>query len=511
MNQYIAAYLRLSQDDDNAGESNSIASQRQIIRNHIDSVPEFPGLTVIEFSDDGYSGTNFDRPGVKRLLESVRKGEVCSIIVKDLSRFGRQYLEVSKFIEQIFPCLGVRFIAVNDHYDSHNHIGTTAELDVPVRNIINAIYSRDISKKVKSAKHIQMQNGVFSNAFAPFGYMKDKADRHRLLIDEPAAEIVRRIFALAAEGHSAFQIADRLNSDGVITPAAYKKQNKSKLAVNNSARTFWTNTMVSHILRDERYTGMFIAGQHETMPVGSGKKRRTPPETWIRIPDVLPAIITTELYHSRSANRQKTTGSAKPDRGRILFKKVRCGYCGYTMQYVGKTSKPYYICGTARYTMEHGCGRERFLAQPIIDAVKATVQLQIAVILESEKLSCNRKNEVTKGADNLPPSAKPDHEIKKLQVFKRRLYERYRDGLIDRTLFTDKYETAEHNALLVKQEEQADVLNSAHECLNSFLKEQVMSEPADEMVNELVMAVYMFSSDSIEVQFAFEDKLAAGI
>jgi len=513
MDKYITEYLRLSQDDDNAGESNSITSQRQIIENYIGAVPEFSGLPVKEFIDDGYSGTNFERPGVKQLLKAVRKGEVSCIIVKDFSRFGRQYLEVSKFIEQIFPYLGVRFIAVNDHYDSNNHKGTTADIDVPVRNMINAMYSKDTSKKVKSAKRTQMQNGVFSNAFAPFGYMKDETDKHRLLIDEPAAEIVRRIFTLAAKSRSAFQIADRLNAEGIITPALYKKRNGSKLAVNDKVRALWTNGMVSRILRDERYTGMFIGGQHETTQIGSGKKRPTPQEKWIRIPGALPAIITPELFNSLAANRQKFMGNTKPNTGRMLYKKVRCGYCGHVMKYIGDAPKPYYLCDTARYTKQYGCRRERFREQQIIEAVKTAVQLQLAVMLDKEKLCRNGENELAQGIKTAQAAnLRLDNEIGQQQAFKRRLYERYKGGGIDKTTFIRECEkiernvnikTTERSELLAQNEKQTDTLNSAHKFLGSFSKYQYCIEPAGEMVNELVEAVYIYNADRIEARLSF--------
>ena len=168
MNQYIADYLRLSLDDEGLGESNSISSQRQIILDYISSVPELAGMQVKEFVDDGYTGTNFNRPGIKRLLDAVRRGEVSCIIVKDLSRFGRKYLEVSKYIEQLFPYIGVRFIAVNDHYDSNNHKGTTAEIDVAVRNMINAMYSKDVQKKQKARNEPKL---VRANTFTHLPHM----------------------------------------------------------------------------------------------------------------------------------------------------------------------------------------------------------------------------------------------------------------------------------------------------------------------------------------------------
>lgn len=517
MDKYIAMYLRLSQDDDGYGESNSITSQRQIIEAYIRTASEFSSLPVKEFIDDGYSGTNFERPGVKQLLEAVRHGRVNCVIVKDFSRFGRQYLEVSKFIEQVFPYLGVRFIAVNDHYDSNNHKGTTADIDVPVRNMINAMYSKDISKKVKSSKRAQVQNGVFSNAFAPFGYKKDETDKHRLLIDEPAAEIVRRIFALAIEKHSAFQIAEKLNADGVITPSLYKKNNGSNLALNHSISTFWTNRMVSKILRDERYTGMFIGCMRETVQIGSDKSHLLPEEEWVKIPNVLPAIIEPELYHSIVSSRKKSATYTKPNTSRALYKKVQCGYCGRVMQYIGNTTKPYYLCNTARYTKQHGCKHDRIHEQQIIDTVKTVVQSQVEVMLDMEKLCRSKRKGLTWGNESAQAAAtRIDNEVTQLQTLKRQFYERYKSGSIDKTTFMSERETierdintktTERNALLAKNDEHSEALDSANMFFSSFLKYQQVIELTNEMLNELVLAVYVFKSDRIEVQFSFGGEL----
>ncbi|MDR1116959.1 MAG: recombinase family protein [Oscillospiraceae bacterium] len=521
MNKYIAEYLRLSDDDGNSGESGSIASQRQIVESYISTVPDFSGMPVKEFIDDGYSGTNFDRPGVKLLLEAVRGGEVSCIIVKDLSRFGRQYLEVSKFIEQLFPYLGIRFIAVNDHYDSNNHKGATADIDVPVRNMINAMYSKDISKKVKSAKRTQMKQGIFSNAFAPYGYMKSKNDRHILLIDEPAAEIVRRIFELAGEGHSAFQIADMLNAEGVLSPAAYKKQNGSKLAVSNTARSFWTNGIISRILRDERYTGVLVGGQRETTAVGSGKKRHTPRESWVRVPGVLPVITPREVFEALAAKRQRFAVPAKPNTNRALYKKVRCGYCGFVCQYLGDAPKPYYLCDTARYTDRHGCKRERIRENEIIGTVRAALHSQIMALPDLEKLCRDSKKSQQKDACAAEVTAERlDIEIKRLQAFKRQLYERYKSGALDKTSFLCEREkvyadinakTTERDTLLAGTGEQEDVLNSAQQLLSSFKKYQAPAELPDDVINELVEAVYIYDTDRIEVKFSFGDEMERAI
>ena len=284
MNRYIAYYLRLSADD-GINESTSIFSQRELIKEYIYSSDEFIEMQSLEFVDDGCSGTTFNRTGIRQLLDAVKKGEINCIIVKDFSRFGRNYLEVSKYIEQIFPYLGVRFIAINDNYDSNNHKGTTAEIDVPLRNMINAMYSLDISKKMKSAKQTKIKQGIFANAYPIYGYKKDSVEKGQLLIDEPAAAVVRRIFRLALDGNTAFQIVTILNNEGVLTRGSYKKQagNKKKWNDINEGDSFWMCANIYSILHDERYTGTFIGGMGEMGELGSKKYIKKAKNEWIRI------------------------------------------------------------------------------------------------------------------------------------------------------------------------------------------------------------------------------------
>jgi len=196
----LAEYIRLSQEDENQGESNSIRNQRELLNAFVESSPDLSQYEVVEFCDDGYSGTNFDRPGVKSLLDEVRAGNIQCIIVKDLSRFGRNYIDIGDYLEQIFPFLGVRFISVNDHFDSNDFDGTTGGLDVGFRNLIYSLYSKDLSQKVRSAKKTRMEKGEFIGSHAPYGYAKSSENRKKLVVDEKAAAVVRRIFAMANEG-----------------------------------------------------------------------------------------------------------------------------------------------------------------------------------------------------------------------------------------------------------------------------------------------------------------------
>jgi DNA invertase Pin-like site-specific DNA recombinase len=213
---FIGKYIRLSQEDrdlmkkESKTESESISHQKALIQSYIDADKELQDAEQSEFFDDGYSGTNFDRPSFERLMERIKKGEINCVIVKDFSRFGRNYIELGDYLERIFPFLGVRFISINDHYDSRDYKGTTGGLDVVMKNIVYDYYSKDLSVKVKTAKYQKMKQGQYLGGHVPYGLMKDPQDKHKLIIDEEAAAVVREIFDMAIAGMRLIDMARTL-------------------------------------------------------------------------------------------------------------------------------------------------------------------------------------------------------------------------------------------------------------------------------------------------------------
>ena len=210
----IALYMRISSEDANEGESFSIGHQRDLLYHFVKSRREFDGCTVMEFLDDGYTGTNFDRPGVQKML-SMAGNPIQCIIVKDFSRFGRNLIDVGDYLDQIFPFLGVRFIAVNENYDSKNSIGSSVSLDVSLKAMVYEMYSRDISEKIRCMQQAKMKKGEYLCAIAFYGYKRSQTRKNSLEIDGQAAGIVRRIFQMAVDGMEPTQIALRLNTEGI--------------------------------------------------------------------------------------------------------------------------------------------------------------------------------------------------------------------------------------------------------------------------------------------------------
>ena len=265
MKQQVAIYLRLSQEDMDKrtsqikDESNSISAQRLLLTRHLDLDPLLSRLPRLEFCDDGYTGTSFDRPQFSRMIEQVKHGEISCIVVKDLSRFGRDYLEVGDYLEHIFPFLGVRFVAVNDHYDSMKHSGKTIGMDVAFKNLIYDYYCKDLSKKVKSAMGMKQREARYVSC-APYGYQICPTEKHQLVIDQEAAVIVRRIFLDVIAGKTTSQIAKELNSESVATPAEHKSIRRRA----DRKAPQWTHHMILNIIENLKYTGTMVNHTRES-------------------------------------------------------------------------------------------------------------------------------------------------------------------------------------------------------------------------------------------------------
>ena len=279
MPKAIALYLRLSQEDvdirRNAAkdESNSISAQRSLITRHIDETPDLCNLPRLEFCDDGFSGTNFSRPDFQRMIELTKQGEIGCIIVKDLSRFGRDYLEVGDYLEHIFPFLGIRFISVNDHYDSSAHDGKTVGMDITFRNLIYDYYSKDLSSKVKTAMRSKQEKGEFITCFT-YGYKPSPENKHKMVIDESAAEIVREIFDAVIAGKTTSEIAANLNARGVPTPNEHKGVRRK-----DKGEPQWTHPRITYMIRNIKYTGVMTNHTRESRFIRDKNQRRVPIST----------------------------------------------------------------------------------------------------------------------------------------------------------------------------------------------------------------------------------------
>ncbi len=274
----IAIYMRLSKEDGNDdSESNSIINQRLLLQQY--AAGHFEDYTLQEFQDDGFSGLNFNRPGIVKLLKAAEDGEIDCIIVKDFSRFSRDYIEMGNCLERFFPKLGVRFISVNDSYDSEYRMGSSSGLDTAFKSLLYDLYSKDLSVKVKASLRTKKEQGQYVSGTCPFGYRKSPKDRHMLLIDEEEAAVVKRIFRMTAEGRNSAEIAECFNREGVKTPIQFRIEKQGIKRQPKGGRFVWSRSTVCAILRNPVYTGDIVYGKYTRYEVG-GKNHLKPKCKW---------------------------------------------------------------------------------------------------------------------------------------------------------------------------------------------------------------------------------------
>ena len=443
---YAAMYLRLSKDDEDRGslnksESNSIGNQRELIKAFLREQPDIELYDI--YVDDGFSGSNFDRPEFKRMIGDIEAGRVNCVVVKDLSRFGRDYIESGRYIQKIFPALSVRFIALTDHFDSISADTGESSIVLPVKNFINDSYCRDISTKVKSQLEVKYKNGECIAAFAVYGYRKSETDKNRLVIDEYAAENVRRIFAWKIEGLALSAIAEKLNSLGILSPKEYKKS--MGLSYNGgfsgTGSSGWGSTTIKRILTNEVYLGHMVQGKTEKVNYKVKKHITKPEGEWVKVENTHEAIISADdfaiVQHLMKADgrRSPDSGTPSPFMG-LLF----CGDCGQQMvrrviRYKD-TAKVYYICSTKN--RGEGCSRHSIEESTLKEIVCESIRKFANSFLKEKELFDHAVQYET----NFEAVARYDKEIGRLKKEQDKyyslcsgLYEDLREGVVTKEEF----------------------------------------------------------------------------
>lgn len=371
-------YLRLSKEDGEKIESNSISNQREIINSYV----KRNQITMVkEYVDDGYSGANFERPNFKEMIKDAYDKKFDTIIVKDLSRFGRDYIEAGKFIQRIFPENGIRFISVNDNYDSKSADMNDTHLILPIKNFINDSYCRDISNKVKSSQKIKREKGDFISAFAPYGYKKSDENKNKLVVDEQAAPNIKNIFDMKLMGYSSKAIADELNHLGVLTPRKYKESQGLKCnGFQNIKGGNWSAKAVNRIIENEVYIGNTLQGKSITLNYKNKKQIEKEKEEWIRVEDTHEAIISKEIFAiANTMLKRDLNNSRGKDKIDIFAGMLFCKECGSSL--IRRTVKykereeVFYIC--SKYNKEKSCKRHSVKEETLIKAVSKIIEAYI--------------------------------------------------------------------------------------------------------------------------------------
>lgn len=518
----LAMYIRLSMEDadlrtsDSKTESNSIANQRKLLMDYYRANPKLQEYDIVEFCDDGYSGTNFNRPRFMDMMALVRQREIHCIMVKDLSRFGREYLEVGAYLELILPLFGTRFISVNDNFDSSDYIGTTGGLELALRNLINGLYSKDLSVKVRSAIKTRNRRGQYWGGGSFYGYQLNPRDKHKLIVDEEVRPVVQQIFELCIEGLSTSEIAQRLNEEGISPPVVRKKQlgqvYNGRVVEKES---IWLASTIRKILNDERYTGKMISGTRESVGISTNKTKPLPKEQWLVVEGTHEAIITQEAFcaardslQSRMKTRNSNTAGNRADN---LFV---CGYCGRKLQKAsGKIT--HLFCLKARNVTDSDCASLYVPMELLQKNTLRTVQMLARLLIDKH---------IQEQASNDGQIAELEKEIviiqRKLQGLnggKLDLYEDYRCGK-----FTKEQYICRHK----ERQEEADYLQNelqTHTEELETLKAQIertkratgaakdilaLSEYRPEVIRKLIKSIHVFADGRLELDMKCNDAFA---
>lgn len=379
--KYIAAlYARLSSEDLQEGTSVSIETQKKILEDYCKSNDI---IIYNVYVDDGYTGTNFNRPAFKRMLRDCENKQFNMVVVKDLSRLGREHIETDNYIEKYFPERNIRFVAIGDDYDSESKM---QDLDfiVPMRNLFNQFYPADTSKKVRQAFRAKASRGEFIGAQAPFGYKKSEKDKHVLIIDEETAPIVQRMFNLIAyQGYGFTKIAKQFSSERILTPSAYQARNSNREYSKNPYD--WNLGSVRAIINNETYLGKLVSGKRSVMSFKNKRVIKKDREDWIVVDNMFPPIITRELWddaHARIGERKRDTTSSFDN---IFAGLIRCDKCGKVLGLSSnKREKPYYVCETYKKKGKHICTPHYTLYNDIYDTVLQKIQEVVGVIQSDE-------------------------------------------------------------------------------------------------------------------------------
>ena len=353
-------YLRLSKDDGINNESNSITNQRELVQSYAkDNEIEI----VKEYVDDGYSGTNYDRPALNNLMEEISKKDRVFdiIIVKDLSRFGRDYIGAGKYIQKIFPQLHIRFISINDNYDSKNADMSDTNLILPIRNFINDSYARDISNKVKSSQKIKREKGEYIGSFAPYGYKKSEENKNKLIIDENVSDIIKSIFDMKLQGYSSKAIAEELNDLGIDSPKIYKENQglnyKGGFKVKKGRN--WSAKAINRIIENEVYIGTMLQGKSATINYKNKKQIEKDKRDWVKVEHTHEGIISKEVFYIANRMLKRDLYNTKDKKTDLFSGMLFCKDCNSPLvrrvvKYKEK-EQVFYIC--SKYNKEKSCTR----------------------------------------------------------------------------------------------------------------------------------------------------------
>ena len=526
-----ALYARLSVED-NGKEADSIENQIALLESYISGCPDLSRVEL--FADNGYTGTNFHRPEFNRMMEAVQSGVIDCIVVKDLSRLGRNYIETSQFIEKICPFYGLRFIAVNDAFDTAA-VTDTAQMSMALSNIVNDYYAKDISRKVTSALQTKMERGDYIGNYAPHGYCKDPENKNHLVIDPETAPVIRQIFQWRAEGVSYMGINRRLNEAGIPSPGQYRLEHGIETNNNRKGRSvLWNKHMVTEILKNIVYIGHLAQKKGSQCLYAGIPYHITGEDEWIVVEHTHEPIIGKELFEAvQKINRESAERSREnsgkyaylPREKNIFGKKLTCAECGAVMKlhrsFSTKRDKAYFTfkCPTYAEHGSKGCSDVKKRKADLDVTVFSFIKAQMAVFIDMEhtlqSLLAAKTGSVEQGRTRSTRRLLQQKLENKKSILSG-LYVDYKEGLLSRQdyLFTrERIDSAIHEIETELAEQESSktrgLLTGETKWKHMVQKYQNAAELSQEMVEALVETIKLHKDGSLEIKLNYMDEFAA--
>ena len=520
----LGKYIRLSKEDLLRGrdESNSVVNQRRLLEQyhqaHLDEFYE--GAEADVYVDDGKTGTDTNREDFQRLLSDISSGRINCVIVKDLSRLSRNYTDAGNLIENLFVRLNVRFISLAEGVDSYRNPDSVSNIIVPITNVMNDQYCYQTSKKIRQVFDYKRRNGQYIGAFAPYGYVKHPKDKHQLIIDPDAAEIVKLIFSLFLKGTSKRAIALYLNEHGVPSPSAYKLQKGIPVSTRGYDDPMWGARMIHSILTNPTYTGDLAQGRSRVKSYKVHEVESVPREEWVEVSGTHESIIDYETFDKVQALLQRDTRTSPKGREVHLFSGfLKCADCGRAItRSVGNNNNVYYACSTYKNRSRTACTMHSIKHNRLEAAVLFAVQQQIHLAVSYSEMIARINTAPVKKSQSIRLEeliAAKERELAKISRYKQSLYQDWKDGEITQQDYRDMKADYERQTIALtdvlarlnaERAELANGVKSEHPALVAFTKHQNIDQLSRELLVELIDHIKVYENGNISVRFKFADE-----
>ena len=521
----LGKYIRLSKEDLLRGrdESNSVINQRRLLeqyhQTHLDEF--YDGTEQDVYVDDGKTGTDTDREDFQRLLADVYSGRINCVIVKDLSRLSRNYTDAGNLIENLFVRLNVRFISLAEGVDSYRNPDSVSNIIVPITNVMNDQYCYQTSKKIRQVFDMKRRNGEFIGSYAPYGYVKDPNDKHALLVDPEAAEVVKSIFALFLSGMNKRGITYYLNDHGTLCPTAYKQQQGLKYnAPNAQGNPMWSTITIDTILKNRVYVGDMVQGRQRVKSYKIHIQEKVPEEEWFIVENTHEAIIDRETFAKVQSLLKRDTRTAPKAKQLYLFSGfLKCADCGRAMSRIAsKGIYVYYQCGTYKSLSKKACTMHSIKSDRLEAGVLFAIQQQVHLAITYSELVARinsaplKKSKSKRLEDTI---AAKEKELAKIMRYKQALYQGWKDGEITRNDYRHMSEDYEQQiealtrimqTLTAEQEQLENGVDAESPCLTAFLKYRNIDKLTREILGELIDHIKVYEGGNISVKFKYADE-----